>query len=48
MTATTTLISAQESRMTRGDDFQMLLVLAHSLPCSSAAMELTAGVRKAR
>ena len=46
--AITTLNSIQESTMTIGEDFQMLLVLAHSLPCSSAALKLAAGVRKAR
>ncbi len=48
MMAMTALISIQESRITMGEDFQMLLVLAHSLPCSSAALKLAAGVRKAR
>ena len=48
MTTVTRVIIAHEARMTRGEVFQMLLTSDHSLPCSKAALELAAGVKKAR
>ena len=48
MRRTTALATMSESTIRNGAIFQMLLVLVQSLPCSMAAVELAAGVRKAR
>lgn len=48
MRVTTALATMSESTIRNGAIFQMLLVLVQSLPCSMAAVELAAGVRKAR